>query len=247
MIHHHLLTKYPWYAQWHQHKYHSHLHWLSLSLVTLISVSVILSGWSADSSQINKLSFNLNQAQAQTDPQSTTFVQRQTAWLQRNGKTTNNNYNCDRKWVNWMGEHLFDKWQTCSQIFAWVEKGIYSNCSSPYRDIDNDNIEEYACVGSVIDYLLSAVSSSGSYANQFLMRLLYQYKDKLSNSEWKKINDFYHQQIRDPYLFSRVDGDVQPQQTAARYLYSLGDKNVRVKWSECNYYKDRNKIGRAHV
>ena len=43
MLRNHLTTKYPWYAQWHQHRYHSHLHWLSLGLIVLIAGGVILS------------------------------------------------------------------------------------------------------------------------------------------------------------------------------------------------------------
>ena len=168
-----------------------------------------------------------------------TFEQRRQEWLDRDGATLiDHEVPCDEVWVNWGGERFISLQESCVQVFAWIEKGTHTDCSQPLANIDDDPNPEYACVSSVIDYLFGAVSTSGSGAALRLTRLLYGYGDRLSPNDRGKISGYFADQIRSPYLFARLGGDTQPQQTVARYLHSLDDRDVRIRWSECLYYRD---------
>ena len=119
----------------------------------------------------------------------------------------------------------------CSEIYIdsgnWVEKVVNQNNPSEvtYNDLK--------CVSGNIPSLTLWFYDPGSGAVDTLIRLGLQYGNSQANS-------LFRSEIRGPYLFSRLGYDTQPQQTVARFLYSLEDKNISVKWSECNYYQDKN-------
>ncbi len=169
---------------------------------------------------------------------SNSFETRRQEWLNSDGRVLDGRFSCNRNWLNWYKN--YDIWHNCAEVFAWLENGKHKDCSQPYKDVDGDGEEEYACVGSIIKYFEKGVHIPGAKGAVNLIRILYQYGDKITAAQRKEINNFFHDELRRPYLFSRVGNDFQPTQLVARYLYSLEDRNARVKFGRCNYYQDKN-------
>src|SRR3990170_6500668 len=73
---------------------------------------------------------------------------------------------------------------------------------------------------------------SGSHGSLTLVRMLYQYGDRLNASDRELISRALAGNVPGEYFFAGypLKGDLQPQQWVIRFLYSIGDKNLRVKY-----------------
>ncbi len=69
-LHHHLCKKSRHYARWHQHPYHSHLHWLTFLLAFLLSASALAGVWDTTEREQDQLVYQfvrVQLARAQND------------------------------------------------------------------------------------------------------------------------------------------------------------------------------------
>ncbi len=222
-LHKHLAKKYSRYDRWHNHPNHHHIHWLVFVLAFFIGVSGIVFSWRLN--EQNPLSsvtlIRVSAQVAQIGEDGKTIEQRKQDWLNRDGRRVDGTYNGITHDGN-------------SHIFAWMEKGLYFDDTSPPETWMGSASQE-------IQELFNEWNDAGSLAQITGMRLYLQYGDVLrgerpvngkiyqNTTDFTDIENTMKNQVRQySGLTARLGGagqncSSQPMRSITGYLYTLTD------------------------
>jgi hypothetical protein len=139
------------------------------------------------------------------------FEQRKQAWLDRNGSDVGGGYDARAHYGR-------------SYMFAWLEKGLYSDPTSSglgsITDILHGGIPAYD------EGLIAHNNNAGTIAGLNLLRLLLQYGDQLTSQDRDSIHQAFREKVTDDFgIVSRMGAvgstySTQPQRTTEAYLYT---------------------------